>query len=186
MIQTLHLSIPNWNTWIPFDLANSTFTSGYGSGHKYLHQQHIRDWTQSGNICGFSNQDDDGIKMERLHDGSESERLEEAETNRFGETGTEYSVINHGEVERRHEQLSLFLGVVRWVLRLGYGLNIAVVTLQRHGDGKGRELFGIELYLLWIIFYQKGFVGFFGTRNVETDLQEYSFSFCVKPMINDE
>lgn len=63
---------------------------------------------------------------------------------------------------------------------------IAVVTLQRHGDDKKEEgFFGFELFLLKesmdniLGIHQKGFVGFFGRRNLETDLQEYSFAILL-------
>lgn len=88
----------------------------------------------------------------QVYDGSESQGLEEAETNRFRKTGAEDSVINHGEVERRHEQLSIFVGVDRRVLRLRYGVNIAVVTIQRHGDDGNEEE---SLFAIKIFFFQR-------------------------------
>jgi hypothetical protein len=51
-----------------------------------------------------------GERKRRLHDGAEVEGLEEPEIGGLREAGAEYAVVDHGEVERRHERRL----VARW------------------------------------------------------------------------
>lgn len=104
---TVFPSIPNWRSRIFWERRNAKFSSGYGSGHKYLLQNQFpfRLLTSEDETNSTENSSRKVGYIQRenkdLHDWSEIEGLEEREIGRLRETRSENAVLHHREIGRR-------------------------------------------------------------------------------------
>ena len=96
---------------MPFCCRNCTFSSGYGSGHRYL----IDHTSNDDAVAGQGRRELKRQARTRrwssfLHDGAQVEGEQEAEVGGVREARAEDAVVDHGEVERRHQGVGVGVG----------------------------------------------------------------------------